>query len=233
MRSLYLQGCLPVIKPRCCLRLTYKRLRVPCTLLMSTFQLQSPPSFYLPLSSFLSPLSFARSPCDITVWLGRAEKWLALEIDVAVCSWPHSRSHGRHTSLLMHTRPHISTLSWYVSARFGLHSDSELLLTHRRWGGTMWVAAMQVSLNSWEGKLTFLPGSAPYWGWKEWLKVWVCVCEHLLSPVCIQWAHSWPRLNLTDSINHPKLMAHQEACMSVFERKKTHVVPQFLTTYKF
>ncbi len=57
--------------------------------------------------------------------------------------------------------------------------------------------------NSWEGQLTFLPGSAPCWGWKEWLKVWVCVCVHPLSPVCIQWAHSWPRLNLTDSINHP------------------------------
>lgn len=58
----------------------------------------------IPLPPPLSLLS--HSLCDITVWLGRMEKLLALEIDVAVCSWLRSHSHGRHTSLQMHLRAH-------------------------------------------------------------------------------------------------------------------------------
>lgn len=127
VRSVYLWGCLPVVKSRCCLRLTHKTLRVPCGLLMSTCS-ATISSIFLSPSPFLSSLP---SLCDITVWLGRMERLLALEIDVAVCSWPHSHSHGRHTSLLMHTHPHISTLLSYASVQFTIHTlQSDKLPAH-------------------------------------------------------------------------------------------------------
>lgn len=105
------RSVLPVIISRCCLWLTYKTVRVLCSFLMSIFQLRS--SCFTLVFSSSRPSS---SLCDITVWLARMENqlWKYIWFGLA-CSQPYSHSRGRHTSPLMHTHPHISTLLWYLA----------------------------------------------------------------------------------------------------------------------
>lgn len=146
--------------------------------------------------------------------------------------------HGRTHTHMADTPPYLCTLTHTFprschmracSSQFTRCNQTSSLLTHKHTQtvGQCYVACGKARffwfVPSWRGQLTFLLGGAPCWGWKEWLRVWVCVCVHLLSPVRIQWAHSWPRLNLTDSINnrwHTK-----EECMSVSERKRHKLCP--------
>lgn len=141
----------------------------------------SPISLPLSLLSFLPPppfFFFFHSRCDITGWLRRTEKLLALEIDVAVCPWLRSHSHGRHTSSLVHARPHISAPVHH--ARFGLHSDAGAGSCGLRECELLWRFCPSTACSH----LRRLVTHPPIWGWKEWLQVCVSAdiyYHHIMS----------------------------------------------------
>ena len=165
----------------------------------------NPPPPPHPPSLCLPPSLYSHSLCDITVWLGRMEKLLALEIDA--CSWLRSHSHGRHTSHAdAFAHPHVSTR---------LLRDAGMQF--RRRGRNMWAAVTQVSLMpSFPRRPAHIAaGQDPLLRLE---RVWVCVWGN--HQLCIQWAHSWPRLHLPDSINHPHQRQHSRGRVRMCLREK-------------
>lgn len=207
------------------LGLTYKTTGCPVDCLFALFHynlLHLPASLPL-LPSKPSPPSHWL--CDITVWLWQdGKKPSALETQ-----WMWLQTHLPANAHVPPTHFLRSCVAWACNY---LQSD-QLLLTHKRTQTAM--RCFVGCSNAWlrpsrGGQLIFLPGSAPYWGWKEWLKAGGFFIIYYQQCAYNELTHGPDLTSATVLISHNWYRRSQETGRNVFGRKDTPVCPQLHNT---